>query len=54
MSFSTEIEKKIIEIFQDSPPKNILHIGACLGEEMPFYKKLKPEKIYWFELGWIY
>lgn len=49
MAFSTDMEAKIVEIFQNSEVKNILHIGACLGEEKPFYETLNPEKIYWFE-----
>lgn len=49
MAFSTDMEAKIAEIFQNSKVKNILHIGACLGEEKPFYETFNPEKIYWFE-----
>lgn len=49
MAFSSEMEGKIVEIFQNNKVKNILHIGACLGEEKPFYETLNPEKIYWFE-----
>lgn len=49
MAFSSEMEAKIVEIFQNNKVKNILHIGACLGEEKPFYETLNPEKIYWFE-----
>ena len=49
MAFSTDMEAKIVEIFQNSKVKNILHIGACLGEETPFYEALQPEKVYWFE-----
>jgi FkbM family methyltransferase len=49
MAFSTDMEAKIVEIFQNNKVKNILHIGACLGEEKPFYETFNPEKIYWFE-----
>lgn len=49
MAFSSEMEAKIVKIFQNNKVKNILHIGACLGEEKPFYETLNPEKIYWFE-----
>ena len=44
MAFSSEMEGKIVEIFQNNKVKNILHIGACLGEEKPFYETLNPEK----------
>lgn len=49
MAFSSDMEAKITEIFQNTKVKNILHIGACLGEEKPYYETLNPEKIYWFE-----
>ena len=29
--------------------KNILHIGACLGEEVSFYEQFNPNVVYWFE-----
>jgi FkbM family methyltransferase len=49
MSFSSEIENLIITQNQNYKIKNILHIGACLGEEIDFYERLSPETIYWFE-----
>ncbi len=49
MSFDSSIENIIKKIDGDSKIKNILHIGACLGEEVHFYKELKPESVYWFE-----
>lgn len=49
MSFDSSIEN-IIKKFNDVEKiKNILHIGACLGEEVYFYKDLNPESVYWFE-----
>ena len=49
MAFSSDMEAKITEIFENTKVKNILHIGACLGEEKSYYETLNPEKIYWFE-----
>jgi len=49
MAFNYDMEKELTEIFQNSPAKNILHIGACLAEEKSFYQTLIPERIYWFE-----
>ena len=49
MSFDTSIENLIIAESSKSKINNILHIGACLGEEIDFYKKLNPSTIYWFE-----
>jgi FkbM family methyltransferase len=49
MAFSSDMESKIVDVFQNNKVKNILHIGACLGEETPFYETLNPEKVYWFE-----
>jgi FkbM family methyltransferase len=46
MSFDISIENLIKE---HSPIKNILHIGACLGEEVSFYEQLTPHLVYWFE-----
>ena len=49
MAFDTSIENLIIEESSKNKINNILHIGACLGEEITFYKRLNPEKVYWFE-----
>lgn len=49
MSFDTSIENIILRENSDKKIDNILHIGACLGEELSFYRKLNPKKIYWFE-----
>lgn len=49
MSFDTSIENIIKLYSQKIPIKNILHIGACLGEEIEFYKELNPKLVYWFE-----
>ena len=49
MSFDRSIENLILEENKKKKINNILHIGACLGEELDFYKKLNPQKIYWFE-----
>lgn len=49
MAFGSDMEERIVGFFKDSTVKNILHIGACLGEEKTFYDTLNPEKIYWFE-----
>ncbi len=37
MAFSSDMESKIVDVFQNNKVKNILHIGACLGEEKLFY-----------------
>lgn len=49
MSFDTSIENIILELNQSKKIDNILHIGACLGEEVIFYQRLDPKKVYWFE-----
>ena len=49
MSFDTSIENIILELNETKKINNILHIGACLGEEISFYQRLQPKKIYWFE-----
>ena len=49
MSFDISIENLIKDLNKKNKINNILHIGACLGEEMPFYKMLSPKLIYWFE-----
>jgi FkbM family methyltransferase len=49
MSFDSSIENIILEINQTKKIDNILHIGACLGEEVTFYNRLNPKKVYWFE-----
>lgn len=49
MAFDTSIEKIILTENSNKKIDNILHIGACLGEELSFYKRLNPKKIYWFE-----
>lgn len=49
MAFGSDMEEKIVEVFKGKELKNILHIGACLGEEKSFYDKLNPERVYWFE-----
>lgn len=49
MSFDISIENRIKYYSTSSPIKNILHIGACLGEEISFYEQLNPNIIYWFE-----
>ena len=49
MAFGPDMEERIVNLFKDSTVKNILHIGACLGEEKTFYDTLNPEKVYWFE-----
>jgi FkbM family methyltransferase len=49
MSFDSSIENLIIEENSKKKINNILHIGACLGEEISFYRRLNPKKVYWFE-----
>jgi FkbM family methyltransferase len=49
MSFDSSIETIILELNETKKIENILHIGACLGEEIYFYQQLEPKKIYWFE-----
>lgn len=49
MSFDSSIENIILEQNLKTKIDNILHIGACLGEEISFYQRLNPKKIYWFE-----
>lgn len=49
MAFDSSIENIILEENLNKKIDNILHIGACLGEELSFYKRLNPKKIYWFE-----
>ena len=49
MSFDISIERLISELNSEHHIKKIIHIGACLGEEIDFYKRLNPELIYWFE-----
>jgi FkbM family methyltransferase len=49
MSFDTSIENIILELNETKKIDNILHIGACLGEEIIFYQRLNPKKVYWFE-----
>lgn len=49
MGFDTSIENIILTENSNKKIDNILHIGACLGEELSFYKRLNPKKIYWFE-----
>jgi FkbM family methyltransferase len=49
MAFSIEIQNKIKDFFGDKSVDHILHIGACLAEEKPFYETLNPKKIYWYE-----
>jgi len=49
MSFDTSIENIILELNETKKIDNILHIGACLGEEISFYQRLQPKNIYWFE-----
>lgn len=49
MSFDPSIEDIILELNQTKKINNILHIGACLGEEIVFYQRLNPKKVYWFE-----
>ena len=49
MSFHSIVESIIFYRNSKNKINNILHIGACLGEEMSFYKELNPKKIYWFE-----
>jgi FkbM family methyltransferase len=49
MSFDSSIENIILSLNETNKIDNILHIGACLGEEISFYKRLQPKKIYWFE-----
>jgi FkbM family methyltransferase len=49
MAFDTSIENLIIEESSKNKINNILHIGACLGEEISFYRRLNPKKVYWFE-----
>ena len=49
MSFDTSIENIILELNETKKIDNILHIGACLGEEITFYQRLNPKKVYWFE-----
>lgn len=49
MAFDSSIEDIILKENLNKKIDNILHIGACLGEELSFYKRLNPKKIYWFE-----
>jgi len=49
MAFDSSIENIILTENSNQKINNILHIGACLGEELYFYKRLNPKKIYWFE-----
>lgn len=49
MSFDKSIERRIKYYHNSSKIENILHIGACLGEEISFYEQLNPKLIYWFE-----
>lgn len=49
MSFDPSIENIILKLNETKKIDNILHIGACLGEEIIFYQKLNPKKVYWFE-----
>ena len=49
MSFDPSIEIIILKLNKTKKIDNILHIGACLGEEISFYQRLNPKKIYWFE-----
>lgn len=49
MSFDPSIENLISKVNQTYKIDNILHIGACLGEERIFYRTLNPKKVYWFE-----
>ena len=49
MSFDKSIENIILELSSTKKINNILHIGACLGEEIIFYQRLHPRKVYWFE-----
>lgn len=49
MSFDPSIENIILKLNETKKINNILHIGACLGEEITFYQKLNPKKVYWFE-----
>lgn len=49
MSFDTSIENIILGLNETKKIDNILHIGACLGEEILFYQTLNPKKVYWFE-----
>lgn len=49
MSFDISIEKIIKSYNSETKINNILHIGACLGEEITFYDQLNPKLIYWFE-----
>ncbi len=49
MSFDVSVENIIKRFNEQEKIKNILHIGACLGEEVSFYKELNPTTVYWFE-----
>lgn len=49
MSFDPSIENIIKNFNEQDKIKNILHIGACLGDEIHFYKQLNPDSVYWFE-----
>jgi len=49
MSFDPSIENIIRKFNETNKIDNILHIGACLGEEISFYRTLTPKKVYWFE-----
>jgi FkbM family methyltransferase len=49
MSFDSSIENIIKKFNKNSKVRNILHIGACLGEEVSFYEQLNPDSVYWFE-----
>lgn len=44
-----EFNDIIYDINKQHKINNILHIGACLGNEIDFYKTLNPKIIYWFE-----
>lgn len=49
MGFDISIEYIISELNKTKKIDNILTIGACLGYEIDFYRKLNPKKVYWFE-----
>jgi hypothetical protein len=53
MAFDSSIENIILSENLNKKINNILRIGACLGEELSFYKKLNYEKYNFGKLnGW--
>lgn len=43
------IPSKLIHDLRLMPPQGIIHVGANSGQEIPEYKKLKPQKAIYIE-----